>query len=220
MPEELAAFVLAALGIALSPIPILFMVGLLGASGPGRSAIAFASGEAVAVCSLLAATVFLFDDAGGGEGSLGSLATGLELTIGALLLVLLAAHLRRARGPRDWSSLSLLERVGPRAAFAAGLGMVLVNPKNLALTLAGAAAILELASSSGARIGTFAIFTGAAVSLLTLLIVASAMFPRPASVVLGRGRELVLERERVVVTVLLAALGGFFLLRGLAGVAV
>lgn len=219
MHEELAALTVAALGIALSPIPILVMVGLLSASGPGSSAIAFASGEAVAVGALLLATVFLFDP-GGERGSLGSLETGLALAVGVLLLALLVAHLRRPRRPRGWTSLSLFERVGPRAAFAGGLGMVLVNPKNLALTLAGAAAILELTSSTGARVATLVTFTCAAVSLLALLVAASAAFPGRASAVLGRGRALVLEHERVVVTVLLAALGGFFLARGLVDVAV
>jgi hypothetical protein len=95
--------------------------------------------------------------------------------------------------------------------------MVAVNPKNLALTLAGAAAIAQLGYSAGGQAASVIGFTAIAVSLLVGLLLLASAFPHQAAVLLGRAQAAVFARERVLVAVILSALAVFFLLRGALG---
>jgi len=102
-----------------------------------------------------------------------------------------------------------------RVALLSGAAMMGVNPKNLALTVAGAAAILELDQSGGRKAMALVVFTAIAVSLLVLEVMAYALAPVRAAGLLGRARTFTLRREGVVVNGVLVALAVFFFTRGL-----
>jgi len=215
---DLSAFTAAALGIAVSPMPVLFQIALLGTSRPARNAVAFISGEALAVAAIAALAVALVSDDEGAGGPLERPLSALEIVVGALFLALLMVHLRRPRRDEErprWST--VLDRVGPRGAFAGGLAMVVLNPKNLALTLAGAASIAQLGYSAGGQAASVAGFTAVAVSFLAALLLAAVVFPERSAALLARAQRAVFERERAIVAVVLGVLGVFFLLRGLLG---
>jgi threonine/homoserine/homoserine lactone efflux protein len=93
--------------------------------------------------------------------------------------------------------------------------MVGVNPKNLALALAGGAAILELDQTGGLAAVTVFVFTTLAVSLLIVEIAAYALSPERGAALLARGRDFTLRHERVVVNVVLLGLALLFVTRGL-----
>lgn len=218
MTGDLSAFTAAALGIALSPLPVLFQIALLGTSRPARNAVAFISGEAFAVAAIAVLVVAIVSDEDGTEGPLERPLSALEVVVGVLFLALLVVHLRRPRreGERPrWST--VLDRVGPRGAFAGGLAMVVLNPKNLALTLAGAASIAQLGYSAGGQAAGIAGFTAVAVSCLVALLLVAVAFPERSAVLLARAQAAVFAHERVLVSGVLGVLGVFFLLRGLLG---
>jgi len=213
---DLSSATLAAIGIALSPLPFLLAVGLLGPDGRVTRAAAFVAGEALAVGAACAAAVFALrrEDVDGGATPL---AIALfEIAIGCVLALLFAAHLKRTRrrGQPEWQT--RLDRVGTGTAFAAGAAMIVVNPKNLALTLAGAAAILQLGSSTGGQVTGVVTFTVASVSVLGAMIVLAQAFPKRVRSIIGRVRSFVVDHERVLVAVLLGVLAAFFLVRGAA----
>lgn len=218
MKGDLAALVFAALGIALSPLPFLLAVALLGASRSTQAATAFVTGEALAVGTITAAAVFLVPAEEGAGSALGMSLATIEIVIGAALALLLVVHARRSRARRTPEWWSRLGRVGLRTAFGGGLAMVVLNPKNLALTLGGAAAILELGESAGTRAVTALAFTASAVSLLVAVLAAATAFPERAGTVLDRVQAFLLAHERGLVTVLLGTLATFYLARGVLGV--
>jgi threonine/homoserine/homoserine lactone efflux protein len=204
----------AALGIAVSPLPALAVAALLGSSGALRAASAFVAGEALAVGAVAALVVLLA--AGSLEGSLDSTLALVQLAIAAILVLLLIAHRRASqRESASGRVLATLDSVSAPVAFLSGVAMVAVNPKNLALALAGGAAILQLDQTGAASIATLLVFTAVAVSLLVAELLAYALSPRRATDVLNRGRELTLRHERVVVTVVLLALAVLLFTRGL-----
>ena len=218
MTGDVSAFTAAALGIALSPLPFLLEVALLGSSRPARNVIAFVSGEAFAVAAIAALAVVLASDGEGTAGRLERPLSALEMVVGALFAVLLAVHLRRPRRDDDRPRRSsVLDRVGPRGAFAGGLAMVAANPKNLALTLAGAASIAQLGSSAGGKAASVVGFTAVAVSFLVAVLVVVVAFPERSRELLARAQAAIYARERALVGVVLGVLALFFLLRGSLG---
>jgi Sap, sulfolipid-1-addressing protein len=215
---DLGALAAAGLGIALSPLPLLFAFALLGTSRPLGNAVAFVAGEALAVGGIATAAVFFASDPTRPRDSVAGTLRALEIVIGLGLAALLVLHLSRPRrheGLPRWSA--LLDGVGPGGAFAGGLAMVALNPKNLALTLAGAASIVQLGYSVNGRAAGVIVFTTGAVSLLSILIALSAALPHRSTELVGRAHSFVLVHERVLVACLLGALAAFFLLRGLLG---
>jgi len=197
-----------------SPIPALAVASLLGSSGSLRAASAFVAGEAFAVGAIV--TVIVVVAAGSLDDSLGSTLAVMQLAIAALLALLLVAHSRRAQEePASTRILAALDGVGLSVAFVSGAAMVVVNPKNLALALAGGAAILELDQTGSSNVVNILVFTAVAVSLLSAEVVAYALMPRTTAWLLARGRELTLRHERVVVNAVLLSLSLLFFMRGL-----
>jgi threonine/homoserine/homoserine lactone efflux protein len=212
----LGALAAAAIGIALSPLPFVLATALLGTSRGVRNAVAFVSGEALAVGCIATTAVALAADAND-NGSLEGLLSRLEVLVGVALAAVLVVHLRRASqtGPPAWSS--FLDRVGLGGAFAGGLAMVAVNPKNLALTLAGAASIVQLGYSPAGQAASVLTLTVVAVSALLALVTLALTFPQRSATALARTQSFVFAHDRLIVAGLLAALSAFFLIRGLGG---
>ena len=207
----------AALGIAVSPIPVLAVAALLG-SHTVRTAFAFVAGEAVAVGAVAALVVAA--SAGSLGDSLHSTLSFMQLAIAALLVLLWIAHRRRSRDDAAAGRvLARLDETGvrPSAAFATGAALVALNPKNFALALAGGAAILDLDTGWSVNVLTVLAFTALAISVLTAEVVAYALWPRRAASLLARGREAAMRHERVVVTVVLLGLALLFFMLGLRG---
>jgi len=197
-----------------SPIPALAVAALLGSSCSLRAAAAFVAGEAFAVGAIV--TLVVVVAAGSLDDSLDSTLAVMQLGIAALLALLLVAHSRRTRDePASTRVLAALDGVGSPVAFVSGAAMVAVNPKNLALALAGGAAILELDQTDGSNVVTVLVFTAVAVSLLIAEVLAYALMPHASARLLARGRELILRHERVVVNTVLLGLSLLFLIRGL-----
>jgi threonine/homoserine/homoserine lactone efflux protein len=204
----------AALGIAISPIPLLAVAALLGSAGTTRTALAFVAGEALAVGAIAAIVVVVA--ARTLEGSLDSSLAFMQLGVAAALVLLLVLHLRMSEDETASTRvLAAIDGVRPRVALLSGAAMVGVNPKNLALTLAGAAAILELDQSGGRQAMALVGFTVIAVSLLVLVVTAYALAPARAAALLARGRTFTLRHERIVVNGVLLALALLFFTRGL-----
>lgn len=209
----------AALGIALSPLPLLAVAALLGSPGTTRTATAFVAGETVTIAAI-AATVVAVTTRQLDAGTLDPTFAVLQLAVAAVLAALLVVHaLRRESPARAARLLDALDGVRPAVAFGAGVLLVALNPKNLALTLAGAAAIVDLDRSAGLELAAVAAFTGLAVSVLAVAVACYAVAPARAGKLLARGRGLLLRRERVVVAVVLGALAALFLVRGLVDLA-
>ena len=207
----------AAFGIAVSPIPAITVAALLGTEGPLRAASAFVAGQAIGIFTVVAIVVAASADSLG--NSLHSALGAVQLGISAILALLLIAHLRRGRD-RSASSHLLASLDGvvvrPGVAFVSGVAMVGVNPKNLALAFAGAAAIVDLDASWGANAVTVVAFTALASSILLAEVLAYRLAPRRTASLLARGRAGVMRHERGVVTAVLLGLALLFFTLGLA----
>lgn len=207
----------AAFGIAVSPIPAIAVAALLGTDRPLRAASTFVAGQAIGIFAVVAIVVAASAETLG--NSLHSALALLQLGIAAILALLLIAHLRRGRDrPASSRVLGALDGVvvRPGVALGSGVAMVGVNPKNLALALAGAAAIVDRDATWQVNAVTVVAFTAVASSVLIAEVLAYRLAPRRSAALLARGRAIVLRHERGVVTAVLLGLALIFVTLGLA----
>lgn len=135
----------AALGVAISPVPIIATVLMLLSKRARVTAPAFAVGWMLGTALVLVVVLLLAGPDGIDTGGSSDLTGWIKLVLG-LLFLLLAAHTWRGRPrpgqdvvPPKW--MSGLDRTPPLVALGLGAALSGLNPKNLALAVTGGVAI-------------------------------------------------------------------------------
>ncbi|MCB0876395.1 MAG: GAP family protein [Solirubrobacterales bacterium] len=151
----------AALAVALSPIPIVGVVLILGSPRARTAGVAFAGGW---VAGLLAVSAIVIVVAGGGSGSGGDDGLGwLKIALGVLFAGLAAKQWRGRPRPGEQAEqpawMASIDQASPARAALLGAALSAANPKNLALTLAAAATIADSGLDSGDEVIAVAAFT-------------------------------------------------------------
>lgn len=201
-----------AVGVLVSPMPIVALVLMLVSRRAHSNGIAFVAGW-VGGIFLLGAVVILLA-AGSATHAPAEPATWtsvLKIVLGGLLL---GVGVRGWRGrPRDGAPaavpgwMAALDGFG--AVRALGLGALLgaVNPKNLLLVISGATAISTSSASTGQRLVALLVFTAvASLGVLAPLGIYLAMDERAARL-LDAIKEWMIANNAVVMAVLLLVLG-------------
>jgi threonine/homoserine/homoserine lactone efflux protein len=153
-----------AIGIALSPFPIIAVVLILATPKARSNGPAFIIGwllglEAIGVIML----VFVGPSETGSEGQQAAWVDWLKLMLGVLLLpVAVQALRRRTRGGEEapmpkW--MGAVDHFTPLTSTGAGAVLAAANPKNLILAVGGAAAIAQTGIAGGQQALAYAIFT-------------------------------------------------------------
>jgi threonine/homoserine/homoserine lactone efflux protein len=212
MGEAIGQMLPSAVGVAISPIPIVAVVLML-VSARGRvNGPAFLVGWWVGVAAVGAIMLLVAGGADASEeGEPATWASVLELVLGVLLLLVAVKQWRgrshegeEAETPK-W--MSALDRFTPPKAAGAGVLLSGLNPKNLLLTVAGAAAIAQAGISTGQQV----------VALVVFVLIASIGVAVPIVIYFGLGDRAgpLLERLKgwmarnnaVIMAVLLLIIG-------------
>jgi hypothetical protein len=222
MGNAIGAVLPLALGIALSPIPIIATILLLLSPKARTAAVGFAVGWLLGILTtlfvfLLVSAVIPTPNVGGVRPVQGS----IHLLLGAVLVVLSAREFRmRSRSLGRSAELPAwiraIDRLGFRDALGLGILLAAVNPKNLIL-----------GASAGVVLGTANLAVSSAVAAIAVyVLVASSTILAPViGVVVVRDRlhrpldalRSWLERENAVIMgVVLLVLGVVVIAKGLA----
>ena len=163
MADAIGQVLSLAVGVSLSPVPIIAVVLMLGTPAGRRNGPAFLAGWVLGLAVVSAIVLVVAGGAGANDG--GEPATWvdvLKLVLGALLL-LLAVHQWRGR-PRAGEAAALPKWMRTIDGFTAGrslaMGVALsgINPKNLLLTVGAAAAVAQAGVSTGDEVVAMAVF--------------------------------------------------------------
>jgi threonine/homoserine/homoserine lactone efflux protein len=150
-------------GVALSPVPIIAVVLMLGSARARANGPAFVLGWVIGLA--IVGTIVLFAASGADASDNGQPATWVavvEIALGCLL-ALVAARQWRGR-PREGEEATLpkwmqtIDTFTPGKALAMGALLSAVNPKNLLLTLGAASAIAQTGVSTGRQAVALAVF--------------------------------------------------------------
>ena len=163
MGEAIGQVLSLGVGVALSPVPIIAVVLLLGTARARANGPAFVLGWVTGLA--IVGTIVLLAASGADASESGEPATWvdvLELVLGCLL-VLVAVRQWRGR-PREGDEAALpkwmqtIDTVAPGKALAMGALLSGVNPKNLLLTLGAASAIAQTGVDTGQQAVALAVF--------------------------------------------------------------
>lgn len=212
MGEAIGDFLPAAVGIAISPIPIVAVVLMLVSARGRANGPAFLAGWIAGIAGLGAVVLVAASAIGGSDdGQPASWVSWLKLALGLALLHL--AYKQWRGRPRDGAEattpkwMDAVDHFSPPKAAGAGFALSALNPKNLVLTIAGVAAIAEAGLPAGEQAVALAVFTviaslGAAVPVVLFF----ALGERSAEP-LGRLKTWMTQNSAVIMTVLLLVIG-------------
>jgi threonine/homoserine/homoserine lactone efflux protein len=163
MAEAIGQVLSLGVGVALSPVPIIAVVLMLGTPRARVNGPAFVAGWIVGL-AVVGAIVLVVSGAAGAsdDAEPAKWVDWLKIALG-VLLGLVAVRQWRGR-PREGASGDLpkwmraIDRFTPARAFAIAAALSGVNPKNLLLTVAAAAAVAQAGVSTGDEIAAMAVF--------------------------------------------------------------
>lgn len=222
MGQVMREIVPLAIGVAISPVPIIAVILMLFTQRAQANSLVFLLGWVVGLAG--ACTLFVWlsgtqDLSTAGEPS--TAASWINVVVGVLLLL---AALRQwqsrpepgdeAKGPR-W--MKRIDALGPGIALGLGVLLSAVNPKNLLLTVkagvsiggAGLSAVDEAVAIAG-----FTLIGSITVALPTIAYVVAGERAKPS---LNRAKAWLLLKNAMVTAALLAVLGVALLGNGIAG---
>ena len=201
-----------AVGVALSPVAIIAVVLMLTTERARVNGPAFVLGWLIGLAvigTIVLAIAKPADASSSGEPA--TWVSWLKIALGVLLLRIALRQFRsRPRGEEQaplpkW--MGAIEEFKPAAALGAGALLTALNPKNLLLTVGGAAAIAQTGISIGQQAIAYLVFAViGAIGVAVPVVIYFAMGSRSADV-LAKLRDWMGQHNAVIMTVLCLIIG-------------
>jgi Sap, sulfolipid-1-addressing protein len=211
-----------ALGVAISPMPIIAVILMLLSPRAGAASLTLLAGWIVGITVVVTVVVLVANPADDSQaGNPSTLASVVKLLLG-VAVVLIGVREWRHR-PKEGETPSVpkwmgaIDQVTPLKAFGLGALLSGVNPKNLALGLAGGVIIASGGLSSGQTVVAIAVFVLIGSSTMAIPVVGYLVARERMQAPLGRLRDWLIEHNAAVMSVLLLVIGVVIFGKGLAG---
>jgi threonine/homoserine/homoserine lactone efflux protein len=210
-----------AVGVALSPVPIIAVILMLGTERARATGASFAAGWVLGLVAVSVVVVLVAGGADDPDSGASTTVDVIKLVFGVLFLVLAIGQWRKR--PRPGVEPEMPKWMQAVDQFTAGKSLVLgvalsaANPKNLALTLAAAASIAQAGLSSGGTAAAIAVF----VVIGSLTVAGPVLYylvaPEKAAGPLDTIKGFMADHNAVIMFVLLLVLGAKLIGNGIAG---
>jgi threonine/homoserine/homoserine lactone efflux protein len=208
MAEAIGQVLSLGVGVALSPVPIIAVVLMLGTPRGRVNGPAFVLGWMVGLAIVGAIVLSVASGANASDG--GAPATWvslLKLLLGVLALLL---GVKQFRGRGDSGApkwMGALDTFTPVRAAGVALALVAVNPKNLLLAVAGAAAIAQTGIAAGEQAIAYAVFVVVASAGVALPVATAIVMGDRSREPLDRLKAWLSANNAVIMAVLLVVIG-------------
>ncbi|MGW0044592.1 GAP family protein [Rhodococcus sp. NPDC003348] len=166
-----------ALGVAISPIPIIAAILMLLTPKAGTTATSFTAGWVLGIAVGYAVLVVIASAVGLSSSSDGNATTAtIKIVLGVLLLLLAAKQWKDRPAPGEdpkmpaW--LAAIDKVTPGKALGLGVVLSVVNPKNLLMIVGAAVAVAQLGVSGSVLTVAGIVFTVIAASTVAVPVIA------------------------------------------------
>ncbi|HEY1485251.1 MAG TPA: GAP family protein [Micromonosporaceae bacterium] len=211
-----------ALGVAISPMPIIAVILMLLSARAGPASTAFLVGWIAGI--VIAATIItiLAEVAGLSNSGNGSTAGAIiKLIVGALMLLLAVKQWRSRPSPDveppapKW--LSALDTMTPGKSGGLGFALAAANPKNLLMTLAAGVAIGQAELPVGQIVIVIAIFTVIAASTVIAPVLVYRLARSSAQEWLGSMKTWMVANNAMIMMILFLVIGTVLIGKGIGG---
>jgi Sap, sulfolipid-1-addressing protein len=224
MGEAIGQSLPLAIGVALSPIPIIAVVVLLTSSRARSLGPVFVLGWLLGLVVVGTLVLALIGPSGAGSsGQRTRWVSWVLIALGALLLVAAVRHLRgRTRAGEEaplptW--MGAIDRLKPPVVLGGGVVLGGVRPKNLLLAVGGAAAIAQTGIAGGQQAIAYAVFAViATIGVAAPVVIYFAMGTRSGEL-LGRLKGWMRRHDAVILAVVLVVIGVTLIGDGIGGLA-
>ena len=221
MGQAIGDLLPSAVGVALSPVPIIAVILILGTPRARSNGPAFAIGWVLGLVIVSIVVVLLAGGADDPDSGPSTTVDVVKLLFGAVFLVM-ARQQWRTR-PRDGATAPMPTWMQTIDGFAPGKSLVLGaalsggNPKNLALTMAAAASIAQAGLDGGGTAVSIAVFV--VIGSLTVAgpVVFAMIAKDRATAPLASIKQFMSDHNAVIMMVVLLVLGAKLLGAGIAG---
>lgn len=211
MGQAIGEFLPAAVGVAVSPIPIIACVLVL-VSARGRvNGPVYLCGQVLGVATVGAVVLVLAAAGSSGDSATPGARTWLPLVVGLALLVMALRQWqsRPAAGeaPEMPAWMGAIDRFTAPKALAAGFVLSALNPKNIILTIAGMASVVAASLPAGEQAAALAVFVViGSVGVAIPVVIAFALGER-AEPLLARLQEWLARHNALIMAVILLLIG-------------
>jgi threonine/homoserine/homoserine lactone efflux protein len=219
--EAIGQLLPGAIGVALSPVPIIAVILMLSTPRAKVTGSAFAIGWIVGIVGLSVVVLLVAGPSDDPDSGASTAVSWVKILLGALFLLLALKQWRgrpkRGETPEMPAWMATIDRF--TAGKAAGLGVLLsaLNPKNLALTVAAMAGVAQAGLSAGEDAVAVIVFV--VIGSLTVAgpVVAYLLMGRRAEHTLASIKDWMTENNATIMIVLFLVLGLKIIGDGIAG---
>jgi threonine/homoserine/homoserine lactone efflux protein len=221
MGEAIGQMLPFAVGVALSPMPIVAIVLMLITPQARSNGLSFLAGWVVGVAAAGAIVLAVAGPSATSEGQPEDWTFWLKLVLGVLLFVVGIREWRERPGADEDVELpkwmSALDRFTPAKAAGTGVLLSALNPKNLIFIVGGATVVAQAAISGGGQAVVWALFTLiASIGVLVPVAIYFALGER-ASALLDEIKTWMARNNAVIMAVLILVIGVKLIGDGIAG---
>ncbi|AQA20818.1 hypothetical protein BTZ20_2203 [Rhodococcus sp. MTM3W5.2] len=211
-----------ALGVAISPIPIIAAILMLLTPKAGSTATAFTAGWILGIALGYAVIVTIASVVGLDSSSGGNATTAtIKIILGVALLGLALKQWRGRPAPGAEPTmpawLAAIDKVTPGKALGLGFALSAVNPKNLLMIVGAAVAVANLGVSGVTLVVTGVVFTILAASTVAVPVIAYFVAKEKATVWLQNLKSWLTANNAAVMATLLLVIGVVMIGKGLGG---
>ena len=222
MGEVIGAVLPSALGVAISPVPIIAVILMLLAPRARAASVAFLLGWVVGVTVVVVVVTLVVDPVDSSEpDDPSTFSSVLKLVLGALFLLLALrswrSRPRAGQAPEMPSWMSAITDFNATEALGLGLLLSAVNPKNLVMCIAAGAAIGGAAEDTSEAVVAIVVFVVIASASIAVPVIGFLLAQERMRQPLDELRQWLTAHNSIVMTVLLLVLGVASIGKGIAG---
>jgi threonine/homoserine/homoserine lactone efflux protein len=221
MAETIGAVLAFAVGVGISPVPIIAVVLMLFSDRARVNGPLFLLGWVVGLSVVVTATYLIADRLQvGDDATANSGASWVRLAMGTLLVVAAARKWRSRPGPDDEPSMprwmTTIDRMAPVKAFGLALALS-ANPKNLVLALGAGVNVAQVDASSLQVVVGLGVFVLVGSAAVLAAVVYDLVGGARARASLDRAKGWLTVHNGAVMAVLFLVFGAVLLAEGLSG---
>jgi threonine/homoserine/homoserine lactone efflux protein len=222
LSDAIGSLLPAAVAVALSPIPVIAVVVMLGTPRARTNGPAFAVGWVFGLLAVGAIVLLLTGGADDPDSATSTSVNWLTLGLGVLFLVLAARQWRsrptKGQEPTMPTWMARVDGFDAGRSFVLGVALSGANPKNLALTMAAAASIAQAGLDASQNAIALAVFVVIGSSTVAGSVVYYLVARERAGGTLATIKAFMTDHNTVIMMVILLVLGAKLIGDGLSGV--